>query len=493
MWSILFGTGLYLLAYPPWSFDALGWIVTGPLFLGLRRMHSRFGIRGPLLGGFFFGYFAALGLVAPWALGAALDYTDGSTGVAGVFVATLPLTASFVPFYYALAFAVGLSVPTRLGSLFTGAEVGGESAVAAPTLPQCFVFATAWVVAEYLRSSVGIGNSWAMLADSTVATEIGANGFRILGGLGLSWWMAATGALLAMAWSRRRSFKGCIAAGMALSLPLGLLIASPALLPADGARGSADDTQAPLLQVGVVQGGSGGASAWSAQGQAGAFSRYISLSRSEALVEADLIVWPENALTFVLNADSARVRQLQALAVELDSALLIGAPRSPGDGEGNSELRISAYFFDRKGSPPRFYDKRKLLPFIEYRPRWMSRLPADDWSGVYRAGTDLNWFELEGWRIGPLLCFESIDPRLVAQWKSAGVELLINLSNDSWFDAGAGPEQHFRTAVARALEARLPMIRASSTGISGFVDAHGNLFSVESRIEAVALYEILRE
>ncbi len=50
MWGILFGTALYVFAYPPWSFDALGWLATGPLFLGLRRLGLRYGVGGAMSG-----------------------------------------------------------------------------------------------------------------------------------------------------------------------------------------------------------------------------------------------------------------------------------------------------------------------------------------------------------------------------------------------------------------------------------------------------------
>ncbi|MFT5429918.1 MAG: apolipoprotein N-acyltransferase [Myxococcota bacterium] len=497
MLYIFIGTVLYVLAYPPWSYDGLAWLAAGPVFLGIRGLTQRHGVLGAMSGGLCFAYFAALGLVAPWAFDAALQYSGGSGLTASSFVILLPFLASAVPVHYAILLAIPAYLPRSrlLTDRINPLPDNDASRDEGPSTAQAAVFATAWALAEYARSATGMGNSWALLADATVGSDIGTQGFRILGTTGLSWCMAATGALAAVAWTRRAGAGRAGAIGRALVLPAALSLAGPLTAAAPLGAGIGTGTtpdRGSVLRVGIVQGGSGGTQAWSAQGQARAFLQYTSLSRSEPLADADLIVWPENALTFVLNSDPTRTGELQALARELDAALIIGAPRARVDDRGHTELHISAYFFDRDGSPPRFYDKRRLLPFIEERPDWWPLSGHGDWRNTYSAGTDLSGFRIDGWHIAPLLCFESTDGRLVGDWKHEGVDLLVNLSNDSWFGSGAGPEQHFQSGVARALGVGLPMIRASSTGISGFVDASGRIRRIESGIAAVALYEVTR-
>ncbi len=48
----------------------------------------------------------------------------------------------------------------------------------------------------------------------------------------------------------------------------------------------------------------------------------------------------------------------------------------------------------------------------------------------------------------------------------AGARLLINQTNDAWFDRSAGPEQHLSHCVFRCVENRVSAIRVANSGIT---------------------------
>ncbi len=53
--------------------------------------------------------------------------------------------------------------------------------------------------------------------------------------------------------------------------------------------------------------------------------------------------------------------------------------------------------------------------------------------------------------------------------------VLLNVSNDAWYDKSSAPYQHLNLARMRCVETGLPMIRASNTGISAFIDKYGEI------------------
>jgi apolipoprotein N-acyltransferase len=68
---------------------------------------------------------------------------------------------------------------------------------------------------------------------------------------------------------------------------------------------------------------------------------------------------------------------------------------------------------------------------------------------------------------------------------------LVNLTNDSWYGAGHEQIQHLMLAAVRTIEHRRWLVRATSTGISAFVDANGRVLqSIQKDLRGISIREV---
>ncbi len=98
--------------------------------------------------------------------------------------------------------------------------------------------------------------------------------------------------------------------------------------------------------------------------------------------------------------------------------------------------------------------------------------------GDFGLGKRATVFNLNNYKLGVSICYEIIFPDLVRQPVKNGAEYLVNITNDAWFGKSAASYQHISMAALRAVENRTPIVRAANTGISGFIDATGQIRNV---------------
>jgi apolipoprotein N-acyltransferase len=199
------------------------------------------------------------------------------------------------------------------------------------------------------------------------------------------------------------------------------------------------------------------------------------------------LFWPEAPLPFVLDREP---RALGALTRMLgnNQTLITGAIRSEeigsgeiGGGTGNARLRYfnAIQHYDGKGLQSS-YDKRHLVPFGEYLPfeAALRALGLRQFVGViggFTAATRAGQLQVPDLPpIVPMICFESIFPHEI-ETSGHGQQVIVNVTNDSWFGQTSGPYQHLAQARLRAIEFGHPLIRAANGGISTVFDPFGRV------------------
>ena len=167
-------------------------------------------------------------------------------------------------------------------------------------------------------------------------------------------------------------------------------------------------------------------------------------------------------------------------------------PRRDSSGLPRPVLFNSAYLLSSTGDPVARYDKIHLVPFGEYIPLASVLTFVEKFVegiGDFGAGQVYTLMQVPQGRLGVVICFEVIFPDLVRQFVKRGAGLMVTITNDAWFGRTSAPYQHFSIVVFRAVENRVPFLRAANTGISGHIDATGRIVKTTGIIERAYLIQ----
>ncbi|MFC3283009.1 apolipoprotein N-acyltransferase [Litchfieldella rifensis] len=435
----LLAGGLTTLSASPFQLWWLGPVAVGLMYLGIHTLTPG----QAALKGWWYGV-GLFGSGTSWVYVSIHDY--GYTGVplalflTGLFVATL-----------ALFFAATLWLYRRL----TGPRLAALS------------FAGAWVLGEVLRTYAFTGFPWLLLGSAHVDSPL-APWAPIGGVFALSLITALTGTL-GVEFLRRRWSAGALAATLWLI---------PLALPAQWTTPSNDgSTRVALLQGNLPQ-----LIKWTPEGQRTAANTYTELTR--ALDDGvDLIVWPETALPMLDNAAMPVLERIQATLAP-GTALLTGIVQlDERDRFFNSVIGVG----DVEGE----YRKEHLVPFGEYLPlesllRGLITFFDLPMSSFSAGEEDPAPIHAAGLSIGSAICYEIVYPDLVAN-RARDADILLTVSNDTWFGASIGPLQHLQMARLRALENGRYVMRATSNGITVIIDPQGNVTTRAPQFETTGI------
>jgi apolipoprotein N-acyltransferase len=362
-----------------------------------------------------------------------------------------------------------------------------------PTWHGAFAFASAWAIGEWLRGTVFTGFPW--LASGYAQVDGPFAGFAPIAGVyGVGWAMALTAALIAQALLRSRAASSGTASNSATGArtaraprtarvvtPTVLavaLIAAGLLLPLVSWTAPANAS----LTVRLLQGNVKQDMKFEASGVKAAIDQYQRMITEKP---ADLIVTPETAIPVLAQTiPESFALAVRQFADSTHSSILFGAVGGTITPDG----RVVDYTNSLFGITPNEmgvyrYDKHHLVPFGEFVPwgfRWFVNLMNIPLGDFARGPAVQKPFVVHDQPVAVDICYEDIFGEEIARTVResdlpAGV--LVNSTNLAWFGNTIALDQHLQIARMRSLETGRPMLRATNTGATAAIDAHGNVIA----------------
>jgi apolipoprotein N-acyltransferase len=218
-------------------------------------------------------------------------------------------------------------------------------------------------------------------------------------------------------------------------------------------------------------------------------------SNLELQEKLDFIIWPEGGLSFGLREKEVSNVFKQIVFNEnsnygmfkLHTPIITGGFIINGE-DKDKKIFNTSFLVEPDGRIGGIYDKYFLIPFGEYIPF------GDVFPFLYTLspntmkltpGTELSTFKLKNHTIVPLICYEDIKPSFANNAITVGdPDLLVSFANDGWFGKSTVPNIHFALSKFRAVEHRRYLVRATNTGISGFVDPTGRIYDTTEPVIA---------
>jgi apolipoprotein N-acyltransferase len=248
--------------------------------------------------------------------------------------------------------------------------------------------------------------------------------------------------------------------------------------------------------------------------QEGQLQTLISLSESKIDSSTALVVWPETALNLPSGIDLDKVNE-QPYLVPLWKFLtnhrnitllsgIEGIRYIPEGSQGEQARAIpnSGYYYESYNAATiishtgvrQLYFKSKLVPGVEILPSflriiasWFEQFGGTGGGYTGQAERTVLIDPINGYRIAPAICYESIYGEFLTAYIRNGANLICIITNDGWWANTSGHKQHLQYARLRAIETRRWIARSANTGISAFVSPLGEVINPEPWDKAAAI------
>ena len=182
---------------------------------------------------------------------------------------------------------------------------------------------------------------------------------------------------------------------------------------------------------------------------------------------AEYLVFAENNYPYLIS-DISNINILNG--IKDNKKVIIGASRFV-----NNKLYNSFLYLEENNI--QVFDKEILVPFGEFLPfrKYLKFMESITGNLDFTSGKTSRLITNEQMNILPVICYEIIFNKILKNINKNKIDILINITNDSWFGDKVGPYQHFYHSRMRAIITNKFLIRVSNNGISAIIDNDGGI------------------
>jgi len=343
-------------------------------------------------------------------------------------------------------------------------------------------FAVIWLLFEWLRSWFLTGFPWLYLGYASIDTPIAP-----LASLGGVWLSSAVIVCisLSLAYAIDTKSKWAIAIPLAISA-LALIISY--LTPKNWTEKSGELIPIAIMQPNIPQ-----LTKWNSSYLEEIINTYYQLT--EPLLGNKVIIWPETAIPSLYANVADVLAPLVNKQASFGGSIISGVPSKVKDDDHPLGRRIHNSIYNL--TQDTIYHKQRLVPFGEYIPLQEDfrdlfnflNIPDFTFSRPKMAQQPL--LKVGNYQYSTAICYEIAYPELVRKY-SRTADLILTLSNDTWFSHSIGPDQHFQIARMRAIENGRWLVRSANNGISAIVNPQGEVVKQAPRYQSAILEGVVQ-
>lgn len=387
-------------------------------------------------------------------------------GASWIYVSIHVFGAASPPVAVALVavFVAGLALFTGLlGAAFHGVAANDRGGVG---MADALAFAMLWTALEWALTWVLTGFPWLFAGYAFIDTPL-VGLAPITGVLGMSFVAVLTAACLVIA-ALQNSARTRVSV---LIAPAALWVAAWGLESVSWTERGAERSVA-LVQANIPQDAK-----WNRDRLSQWQARYRELTADAT--DRDIVVWPEAAIPDYYHLAKDFIDET---VLQVSGDLVQGTVLAEVDVDGTLAVYNAAV-----SSAGGIYRKRKLVPFGDYVPfdsalRGLIAFFDLPMSRSTPGAGGQPLLKAAGLDLAMAICYEIAYPKAVAE-HGRGADVLVTVSNDTWFGSSIGPLQHAQMARMRAVENGKYVLRATNNGVTALIDDRGAVVEELPRFE----------